>query len=77
MLKSLKLVAVEVFKPKAKSSLINAWCGPPSSKVEIFDDYESVLQKLDAENVEMICIGDFNCDWLKSGSSSKLRNRQE
>ena len=36
--------------------------------VELFDDYESILQKLDAENVEVICIGDFNGDWFKQGT---------
>ena len=68
MLKILEMVTVEVLKPKAKSFLINAWYRPPRSKVELFDDYESILQKLDAENVEVICIGDFNCDWFKQGT---------
>ena len=58
------MVAVKVLKPKAKSCLINAWHRLPSSKVEIFYDYELSLQKLDAENVEVICIGDLNCDWV-------------
>ena len=40
MLKSLEMVTVEVLKPKAKSFLINAWYRPPSSKAELFDDYE-------------------------------------
>ena len=70
MLNSLEMVTIEVLKPKAKSFLINAWYRPPSSKVEIFDDYESILQKLDAGNVEVICIGDFNCDWFKQGTQS-------
>ena len=44
MLESLERVAVEVLKPKAKSFLINARYRPPSSKVELFDDYESILK---------------------------------
>jgi hypothetical protein len=52
------MVTVEVMKPKAKSFLVNAWYRPPSSKAELFYDYENVLEKIDAENVEAICIGD-------------------
>ena len=72
MLRSLEMVTVEVLKPKAKSFLINAWYRPPTSKVELFDGYESILQKLDAENVEVICISDFNCDWFKQGTQSHV-----
>ena len=72
IIKSLEMVTVEVLKPKAKSFLINAWYKPPSSKVELFDDYESILQKLDAENVEVICISDFNCDWFKQSTQSHV-----
>jgi exonuclease III len=70
MIESLEMVTVEVMKPKAKSFLVNAWYRPPSSKAELFDDYENVLEKIDAENVEVICIGDFNCDWSKQGMQS-------
>ena len=31
-----------------------------------------ILQKLDAENVEVICTGDFNCDWFKQGTQSHV-----
>ena len=29
--------------------------------VKIFIDYELIIQKMDHENKEIICIGDFNC----------------
>ena len=32
--------------------------------VDVFTDYEILMQKMDHENKEIICIGDFNCDWL-------------
>ena len=58
LFRDLEMVTVEVMKPKAKSFLVNAWYRPPSSKAELFYDYENVLEKIDAENVEAICIGD-------------------
>jgi exonuclease III len=79
-IESLEMVTVEVMEPKAKSFLVNAWYRPPSSKAELFDDYENVLEKIDAENVEVICIGDFNCDWSKQGMQSytdKLKDMME
>ena len=30
----------------------------------MFTDYEILVQKMDQENKEIICIGGFNCDWL-------------
>ena len=33
--------------------------------IEAFDEYEQCIQKIDSENMEIICIGDFHCDWLQ------------
>ena len=80
LIESLEMVTVEVMKPKAKSFLVNAWYRPPSSKAELFYDYENVLENIDAENVEAICIGDFNYDWSKQGMQShtdKLKDMME
>ena len=33
--------------------------------IEAFNEYEQCIQKMDSENKEIICIGDFNCDWLQ------------
>ena len=35
----------------------------------MFTDYEILVQKMDQENKEIICIGDFNCDWLPPETS--------
>ena len=66
---SLEIVTVEIFKPKSKSFLINTWYRPPNTSIDLFEDYKICIQKMDAEDKETICIGDFNCDWL-------LRKRQ-
>ena len=61
---SLETVTVEIFKPKAKSFLINTWYRPPNTPIDLFEDYEICIKKMDAEDKEPICIGDFNCDCL-------------
>lgn len=61
---SLETVTVEIFKPKAKSFLINTWYRPPNTPIDLFEDDEICIKKMDAEDKEPICIGDFNCDWL-------------
>ncbi len=77
---SLEMITIEVKKPKTKAFLVNVWYRPPSSIAEIFDDYEKVLEKMDAEDLEVICIGDFNCDWSRQGTQShtdKLKDMME
>ena len=59
----LEIITVEIFKPKSKSFLVNCWYRPPDSSVEIFNNYEELVKKMDFENKEVILIGDFNCDW--------------
>ena len=62
MMDSLEL-SVEIFKPKVKSLIINTWYRPPNALIDIFDDFELCIQKMDTEDKEIIFIGDFNCDW--------------
>ena len=59
----LEIITVEIFKPKSKSFLVNCWYRPPDASVEIFNNYEELVKKMDSENKEVILIGDFNCDW--------------
>ena len=35
---------------------------PPNSPVELFTSFESLIERLDAENVEFYLMGDFNCN---------------
>ena len=65
----LETITVEITKPKAKPFLLSTWYRPPNMPVNIFIDYELIIQKMDHENKEIICIGDFNCDWLSPEKS--------
>ncbi len=55
----LEIITVEIFKPKSKSFLVNCWYRPSDSSVEIFNNYEELVKKMDFENKEVILIGDF------------------
>ncbi len=59
----LEAITVEISKPKSKPFLINAWYRPPDTRSEKFENFEDCLKKMDAENKEIILIGDYNCNW--------------
>ena len=70
---NLETITVEITKPKAKPFLLNTWYRPPDMPVDVFTDYEILVQKMDNENKEIICISDFNCDCL-SPQKSETKN---
>ena len=61
---NLETITVEITKSKAKLFLLKAWYRPLDMPVDVFTDYEILMQKMDHENKEIICISNFNCDWL-------------
>ena len=65
MPEGLETITVEINKPRAKPFFLNTWYKPPDMPVEAFNEYEQCIQKMDGENKKIICIGDFNCDWLQ------------
>ena len=66
MSENLETITVEITKPKAKPFLLSTWYRPPNMPVNVFIDYQLIVQEMDHENKEIICIGDFNCDWFGS-----------
>ena len=63
-------VCVEVLKTKCAPLLISTIYRPPSSKVDIFEKIENLIQNLDNENKEIILAGDVNCDLLANVHSN-------
>ena len=45
-----------------KPFLISTWYRPPSSTLDLFANFETILEKIEAENIESSIIGDFNCN---------------
>ena len=58
----LENLCIEIRKPRSKPFLIATWYRPPNSSTAIFSHFESFFGKLDAENVEIYLMGDFNCN---------------
>ena len=52
----LENLCIEIRKPNSKLFLIGTWYRPPNSTVDTFDLFESLIGRLDAENVEYYCI---------------------
>ena len=66
------MVTVEVLKPKANRFLLVHGIDHLVQKLSFLMIMRVIFQKLDAENVEVICTGDFNCDWFKQGTQSHV-----
>ncbi|XP_068738010.1 uncharacterized protein [Montipora capricornis] len=58
----LENLCIEIRKPRSKPFLVVTWYRPPDSSVEIFSYFESLMGKIDAENVEFYVLGDLNCN---------------
>ena len=60
----LEFLCIEIQKPRAKPFLISNWYRPPNSPIELFDKFEVLLAKIEAEYVESNILGDINCDMM-------------
>lgn len=60
-----------------KPFLVSTWYRPPKSSPDLFTIFERVIDKIDAENLELYLLGDLNCDLLPdsvNANSSHLLN---
>ena len=67
------MICIEIPKQRSRPFLISAWYRPPNSEMELFNAFEIFLSKCDAENKELILIGDLNCNMLKSPQDSNTK----
>ena len=56
------MVCIEINRQYNKSILLNAWYRPPSSDMNLLDEYAEILCKCGVENKELIVLGDLICD---------------
>lgn len=61
-LDQLENLCIEINKPNSKPFLIVTWYRPPDSTVDKFNIFETLIGKLDSENVEYHLLGDLNCN---------------
>ena len=65
---------IEIQKPRAKPFLISNWYRPPNFPIELFDKFEVLLAKIEAENVESNILGDINCDMMAVTPANETRH---
>ena len=70
----LEFSCIEIQKPKAKPFLLSNWYRPPNSPIELFDKFEALLGKIEAENVESNILGDIDCDKMAATPANKTRH---
>ena len=73
----LECLTIEITNPRSKGFLVSTWYRPPSSPIDLFNEFEKVIDKIDAENKELFLLGDLNCDFLPSSithSTYALKN---
>ena len=58
----LEIISIEIRTHNSKPFVITSWYRPPNSPHEFFTHVNTLLGKLDSENVEHFLMGDLNCD---------------
>ena len=70
-------LCIEIRKPKCKPFLVATWYRPPDSLISTFNCFETLVGRIDAENIEYYLMGDLNCDLSSKEldhNSTKLMN---
>ena len=73
----IECLTIEISRPRSKPFLVSPWYRPPRSSPDLFAVFERVVDKVDAENLELYLLGDLNCDLLPDSvntNSSHLLN---
>ena len=74
---NLELLVLEITRLRSKPFLVSTWYRPPDSPVSVFNDFEEVVMKIDAENSEFFLLADINVDLtpgITSASAIKLQH---
>ena len=73
----IECLTIEISRPRSKPFLVSTWYRPPQSSPDLFAVFERVVDKVDAENLELYLLGDLNCDLFPdsvNANSSHLLN---
>ena len=70
----LEFLCIEIQKPKAKPFLLSNWYRPPNSPIELFNKFEVLLGKIEAENIESNILGEINGDMMAVTPANETRH---
>ena len=72
----LEMIVFEVLCSKSKPFIVICWYRP-ETEIKMFDHFQSVLEKVEVENKDVIVIGDVNCDLLTDNPSCYTKKLKE
>ena len=58
----IEMLVLEIDRERQKPLLVCVWNRPPNSSPFLFDDVNHVFDKIEGMNLDVILLGDFNCD---------------
>ena len=73
----IECLTIEISRPRSKPFLVSTWYRSPQSSPDLFAVFKRVVDKIDAENLELYILGDLSCDLLLDSvniNSSHLLN---
>ena len=54
---NLECLTVEISKPRSKPFLVSTWYRPPQSSLDLSSTFKRIIDKIDAENLELHLMG--------------------
>ncbi|XP_028514543.1 uncharacterized protein LOC114574952, partial [Exaiptasia diaphana] len=73
---TIECLTIEISKPNSKSFLVSTWYRP-ESPVSVFDTFENVIAKVDAEYKEIYLLGDTNCNFLPGANDPNAKHLRD
>ena len=59
-----------ITRPRSRPFLVTTWYRPPDSHVSLFNEFEELVNKVDAGNWEFFLLGDINVDLMVDTTSA-------
>ena len=66
---NLEYLFVKISMPRSTGYLVGTWYRPPGSPIELLNEFEKVIYKIDPATKELYLLGDFNCNLLPEATA--------
>ena len=73
-MEELECLTLQISNAHSRPFLVSTWYRPPQSPPDIFNSFEQLVGKIDAENSELYLLGDLNCNLLPRTSDHNSAN---